>query len=189
MNVYIKDTTGSLQLPTQANPGEDGGYDVIATSEPHVVGFGTQEPGDVKLWSHILYIEYGTGLFLAPESERVMVHGITNTHFEQELRFHIESFPRSSVSKYNLVLANSVGTIDTGYRNEIMCRFKYIFQPEDLRIVGGKIFGEVNPARIYSKGDKMVQLKPRQNVSINFKKVNELPASSRNLGGFGSSGN
>jgi deoxycytidine triphosphate deaminase len=33
-------------------------------------------------------------------------------------------FPRSSIRKYGLALANSIGVIDSGYRGEIMCSFK-----------------------------------------------------------------
>src|ERR1700693_2303309 len=148
MTILIKNTEG-LQLPSQANPGEDGGYDVIATSGPNIVGYGIAN-GDTKLWSRISYIEYGTGLFLAPIPEKdIELIRETRDHIinfndcspiEIDKIFHIEGFPRSSVSKYNLVLANCVGTIDTGYRNEIMCRFKYIFQPEDLCVIDGKIF-------------------------------------------------
>src|SRR5690349_4826831 len=33
-------------------------------------------------------------------------------------------FPRSSISSTDMMLANGVGVIDSGYRGEIMCRFK-----------------------------------------------------------------
>ena len=33
-------------------------------------------------------------------------------------------FPRSSIRKYELVLSNSVGLIDSGYRGEIQATFK-----------------------------------------------------------------
>ena len=33
-------------------------------------------------------------------------------------------FPRSSIRKYDLILSNSVGVIDSGYRGEIQATFK-----------------------------------------------------------------
>src|SRR4051812_12114106 len=33
-------------------------------------------------------------------------------------------FPRSSVYKYELSLANSVGVVDSGYRGEVICKFR-----------------------------------------------------------------
>ena len=33
-------------------------------------------------------------------------------------------FPRSSVAKYDIILSNCVGIIDSGYRGEVMAKFK-----------------------------------------------------------------
>jgi len=81
-------------------------------------------------------------------------------------------FPRSSVSKTNLRLCNSVGVIDSGYRGEIMLKF-------DRR-------GFVD--NTYSVGDRVGQLMILPVPSIQFIEVDELSSSIRNTGGYGSSG-
>ncbi len=73
-----------------------------------------------------------------------------------DLDYDILAFPRSSVSKYNLVLANCIGLIDADYRGEVLLRFKYIWQPEDYRIRTDNLLeGHVNFTKLYNKGDKV----------------------------------
>jgi dUTP pyrophosphatase len=59
--------------------------------------------------------------------------------------YDIKIFPRSSISKTNLMLANSVGLVDQGYRGEFLCRFKVIWGPNKQLLT-------------YKKGDKIAQL-------------------------------
>jgi dUTP pyrophosphatase len=80
-------------------------------------------------------------------------------------------FPRSSVSKTDLRLCNSVGVIDAGYRGEIMLKF------------------DNNGAKQYEVGDRVGQLMLVPIPSIQFVQVANLPESDRGLGGFGSTGN
>ena len=103
------------------------GYDVVAIDEPIVVGeIGreiTLENGTiVPLYKNINYLEYHTALKVAPQDE-------PNGDY-----YFLDARARSSVRKYNLLLANSVGTIDNDYRGEILVSFKYVFQPEDFVI-------------------------------------------------------
>lgn len=49
-------------------------------------------------------------------------------------------FPRSSIRNYNLMLSNSVGVIDSGYRGEIMVTLKKIRTIENKYNIGDKIF-------------------------------------------------
>lgn len=87
-------------------------------------------------------------------------------------------FPRSSVSKKDLFLANSVGVIDHGYTGEILIKFKEVF--------------DKNPdaeTRIYSKGDRIAQLVIMPIPRIEFEEVDELPTYERGSSGFGSTGN
>ena len=76
------------------------------------------------LWKRVDYIEYKTALYISPQSPETKFH---NKEF-----YHTLIHPRSSIRKYNLVLANSIGLIDNDYRGEIICCFKYIFQPKIL---------------------------------------------------------
>lgn len=81
-------------------------------------------------------------------------------------------FPRSSISKTNLRLCNSVGVIDSGYRGEIMLKF-------DRR-------GFVDDT--YNVGDRVGQLMILPLPSIQFFEVDDLSSTARNSNGFGSSG-
>jgi dUTPase len=212
MKLLLKKVDG-LEVPSQANPPSekevgDAGYDIVATTEPQIKGEFIERPIDrLKVWKKVIYIEYGTNLYWAPQQTvdtrvtgievfdkpydkkgKVKAYDITASFKD----YHIELFPRSSISKYSLVLANSVGTIDNGYRAQVLLRFKYIFQPEDFVVLPEagvqRVYGLVNPELIYQKGDKICQLKARENIPVTFEVVEELPPSGRNLGGFGSSG-
>ena len=79
-------------------------------------------------------------------------------------------FPRSSISKTNLRLANAVGVIDSGYRGEIMLKF------------------DREGVRDYEVGDRVGQLILMPIPSIQFVEVVNLPGTDRGIGGFGSSG-
>ena len=81
-------------------------------------------------------------------------------------------FPRSSISKTNLRLCNSVGVIDSGYRGEIMLKF-------DRR-------GFVDST--YNIGDRIGQLMILPLPSIQFFEVDDLSSTARDGNGFGSSG-
>ena len=81
-------------------------------------------------------------------------------------------FPRSSVSRTSLSLANSVGVVDSGYRGEIMLKYR--------QVVGENI--------IYRAGDRVGQLMVIPHPKIEFIEVDELSITDRGDGGFGSTG-
>lgn len=102
------------------------------------------------------FIEYGTGIAVQiPEGHVGLI------------------FPRSSVSKTSLSLANAVGVIDSNYTGEIKCRFRSVFDNEHLE---------------YSVGDRIAQLVILPYPTIEFKEVEELDETNRGSGGFGSTG-
>lgn len=200
MKIYIKNLKG-LKVPVQANEGEDAAYDIVATTGPMIFGDHIERMDGLKLWKRVIFIEYGTNLYIAPEREEIK--NISSFNADESgalcgvnwkkigIDYHTQLFPRSSISKYNLILANSVGIADNGYRNQLFCRFKYCFQPEDMVVVQEdiiRVYGLVRNEHIYQQGDKIVQIKACQNIPITFETVNELPESRRGLGGFGSSG-
>ena len=78
-------------------------------------------------------------------------------------------FPRSSVSKYDLLQCNSVGVIDHGYSGNVKVRFKII---------------EDGP-KIYQVGDKVCQLILTPLVETEVVEVDKI---SGNRDGFGSTG-
>lgn len=86
-------------------------------------------------------------------------------------------FPRSSNAKTDLYLTNHVGVIDSGYRGEIMFKFR--------KADCSKNFQE---ARLYEVGERVGQLIVIPYPAIEFEEVEELSNSDRGTGGFGSSG-
>ena len=196
MKILVQDMAG-LKLPVAANPGEDAAYDIYATTPPMIHGDKIDRPIDgLPLWKRVVFIEYGTNLCIAPE-DYIKTEYPDLRDGEQGLasvmltRYHTELFARSSISKYNLALANSVATIDSGYRNQLFLRFKYLFQPEDYIVLQEdviRVYGRVNNEHIYQQGDRIAQIKARIDIPITFEVVKTLPPSKRNLGGFGSSG-
>ena len=82
-------------------------------------------------------------------------------------------YPRSSNSKTDLYLTNHVGVIDSGYRGEIM--FKY--RPNNGTF-----------AKIYHVGDRVGQLIIMPYPQIELVESDELTDSVRGDAGFGSTG-
>ena len=154
------------------------GFDVVVTTDPEIVG-DQYENGAYK---RIDYIQYKTNLKLAVQKDRQF-----STFGYTDLDYDILAFPRSSVSKYNLVLANCIGLIDADYRGEVLLRFKYIWQPEDYLVGNDKTLeGYVNFTKLYNKGDKVCQLKVTKVENVEFVLVDELDSTNRGDGGFGS---
>ena len=107
-------------------------------------------------------------------------------------------FPRSSVAKKDLLLSNAVGVIDSGYRGEIMAKFKptcvvvnplkfwwrnCILGKDDLSLDLGHIH-----SREYEVGDRIAQLIIMPYPEIEFEESEDLEDSDRGVGGYGSSG-
>lgn len=190
MKIKIKDVEG-LNIP-QSNKESDTGYDIIATSDPIIVG---EKSGDY--WKRVDYIEYKTNLFIEPpqgesrpfrEWPDLSMQEVIHEKFGYTL-----IFPRSSISKYNLVLHNGIGLADHSYRGELICRFSYQWQPEDFIYFSHPqcepiSFGKVNLGRIYKKGDKIAQLVAAWKEEIEWEVVGELNETDRGNGSFGSSG-
>lgn len=103
------------------------------------------------------YVEYKTGL----------IFEIPNNH-------DMLLYPRSSISNYDLMLANSVGVVDQSYRNEILFRYKLT---------------KLDNPKVYQKGDKIGQATIIVKSIYSLIEVDEISTNTdRGLGGFGSSG-
>jgi dUTP pyrophosphatase len=85
-------------------------------------------------------------------------------------------FPRSSVSKKDLSLANCVGVIDSGYRGEIT--FRYRFESKTY----------YQKLRRYQDGDRIGQLIIMPYPKVTPVEVDELSVTERGEGGYGSTG-
>ena len=85
-------------------------------------------------------------------------------------------FPRSSIAKKDLFLTNSVGVIDAGYRGEVMAKFamtkrmSYLDEPT------------------YRIGDRIAQMVIMKLPDVGMVESEELNASERGAGGYGSTG-
>ena len=88
---------------------------------------------------------------------------------------HMDMRPRSSMgSKTPLRLCNSVGTIDSSYRGELIaCVDNVSYPPEDYHV---------------TKGQRLVQITGWNNNRVKFRFTDYLGETERNTGGFGSTG-
>ena len=101
------------------------------------------------------YVEYDTGLqFQLPEGYAMLI------------------FPRSSNSKKDLFLCNSVGILDAGYTGNLKLRFK--------------LTTEGYTEKIYNPGDKVGQIMIIPYPEINFIETEVFNETERGDGGFGS---
>jgi deoxyuridine 5''-triphosphate nucleotidohydrolase (dut) len=82
-------------------------------------------------------------------------------------------FPRSGLaSKHGISLSNAVGVIDSDYRGEIICLMKNESERDFI----------INP------GDRIAQLGFFPVYHVTWEEVEELSATDRGTGGFGSTG-
>ena len=99
------------------------------------------------------YIEYDTGLAFEVPEDHVML-----------------LFPRSSVSKMDLLMCNSVGVVDSNYRGTVRFRYKS------------------TGSRVYEVGDRVGQFIVMPRPHLELEEVDDLSDSTRGEGGFGSTG-
>lgn len=155
MKLKVKRLNTDAVVPDYAKAG-DAGLDLTASDDgANMIG----EDG-------YMYREYGTGLAVEiPEGFVGLI------------------FPRSSISKTSLTLANSVGVIDSGYRGEIKFRFRMDVAP--MLVAPDK----VKQAAVYKKGDRIGQLIVMPYPVIEVECWDgDLSSSERGTGGFGSTG-
>ena len=140
----------NAKIPQKAHD-DDFCYDVWAVSEEEVAP---------NVW------KYGLGFALEITENEIQttddvkfVNGIT-------IR------PRSSIWKTGMIMSNSLGTVDYGYRGEMSAVFYHVMP---------------NMPR-YKVGDKIAQLHLDWSEDIEFNEVDELDDSERGDGGYGSTG-
>lgn len=95
-------------------------------------------------------------------------------------------FPRSSVSKKDLSLANSVGVIDSGYLGEVIFKFKptpYYTMNDD---VGFFTSLPLDFLENYNIGEKIGQIIIMPIPKVTLEVVDDLGTSDRGTGAFGS---
>ena len=92
-------------------------------------------------------------------------------------------FPRSSVSKKQISLSNAVGVIDSGYRGEVVMKFK-----PSLALDSGQCVTEIHTYGNYNVGDRVAQMIIMPYPNIELEESDELSETERNDGGYGSTG-
>lgn len=127
-------------------------------------------------------------------------------------------FPRSSVARKDLILSNSVGVIDAGYRGEVMFKFRPTLVYVDKGLTGkdetdyegtdqtdpktqevtfhgrSRYYPDVDPGclpfppRVYEVGDRIGQLLILPVPDIELEEADTLSESERGTGGYGSTG-
>lgn len=143
MKVKFKKLNNKAVIPSYGTEGA-AGLDMTAISkEIHYNKDGT-----------LAFIEYDTGISL-----------------EIPIGFVGLVFPRSSVSKLDMSLANSVGVIDSDYRGSISFRFKTT---------------SFMPGKQYEVGDRVGQLVVVPYPQIELEEVDTLNETQRGEGGYGS---
>ena len=95
----------------------------------------------------------------------------TGLAFEIPEGYQIRIYNRSGNAKKGVILANSVGIIDTLYRGEVKALFY-------------SVYGDY----IIHKGDKILQMELVRINDIEFEETDELSDTERGTGGFGSTG-
>ena len=90
--------------------------------------------------------------------------------------YYTEVVPRSSIYKQDFMMANSVGIIDAGYRGKIFMPMRYVGKGDGLQAAKDLI------------GQRVGQLILRKLEAYKLEVTHELSDSSRNSGGFGSTG-
>ena len=92
-------------------------------------------------------------------------------------------FPRSSCSKKQLILANAVAVIDSGYRGEVVMKFK-----PSIALDRGQCATKVLMYGTYNVGERIAQMIIMPYPHIEFEEVDELSKTERDSGGYGSTG-
>ena len=108
--------------------------------------------------------------------DRFVYH--TGLAFEVPEGYGMLIFPRSSNTKTEVYLPNSVGILDASYRGELM----FIYKLRDKQDIKGL---DIAP---YKVGDRIGQVVIIPYPQIEFKEVDELSSTERGEGGFGSTG-
>lgn len=130
------------------------------------------------------YAKHGdAGMDLTATSKSYDENG--NVVYGTSLAFEIPNgyvgllFPRSSNAKKDLILGNSVGVIDSGYRGEVVFKFKPSAYIAETRTNHDDVL-------FHDVGDRIGQIIIMPYPKIEFNLVDELSTTDRGVGGFGS---
>lgn len=125
------------------------------------------KPGDAGMDLYCTSIEYSDDLYFVQYNTGLAIE-IPDGYFGL-------CVPRSSNSKKDLLLCNSAGIIDSGYRGEISFRYAIIRNT-------------IPRLRLYEIGDRIGQILILPYPQIEYVEVENLSESERGINGYGSTG-
>lgn len=159
---------------------------------------------------------YAKSIEYDADKDRFIIH--TGLHFALPDEYEMELRPRSSNTKTDVYMPNTPGTLDWGYRGELLVIFKNRTSRQLIRIIStfGNAFNDI-VTRVkhenaynsiicvrqefnkliekegcpYVEGDRVCQLLVRRREKITWDEVEtleELGTTKRGTGGFGSTG-
>lgn len=155
---------------------------------------------------------YAKSIEYDSDKDRFIIH--TGLHFALPDEYEMEIRPRSSNTKTDVYLPNSIGTLDSGYRGELLVIFKNrsnihlcrcvedsLMAINQLKHVTNRIeeitndcmkeLEQVMNGFPYKEGDRICQLLVRRREKITWDEVEtleELGTTERSTEGFGSTG-
>jgi len=145
-SIFYKLTTWYKEQLSRENSKKDSGFDLFVPDSE--IKF---EPGEIK------FINMGVKC-------AVYKNGQPSPYY---------LYPRSSVSKKGIILANSVGIIDCGYRGPLIAAF----------------YNTTNNIVTIQRKERLVQIcMPNLSYDFNVELVDSLDETERGDGGFGSTG-
>ena len=160
-------TSPDAKLPAYAEDG-DAGADLYAIPNENKL--------DISLYTFRVFDEKYVERKLEPGDyfigahQTIMVY--TGLKIQLESGWEMQVRSRSGMAKNGLVVANSPGTIDSGYRGQCM-----VLLHND---------SELN--RVIKPGTRVAQFVLKRAPQADFQQVTELDDSERGEGGFGSTG-
>ena len=131
------------------------------------------------------------------KNDRYIYH--TGLAFEVPEGYYMDLRPRSSNTKCDFYIPNAPGTLDSGYRGELLVVFKrrdrialedfaMLFKGCDPNQVMTAYVNSMLSIAPYVPGDRVCQMQVLPRPNVNIEVVEELSESERGEGGFGSTG-
>ena len=170
VDVKYKMAEGCEDLAPKQMHEGDAGFDLYSREDVEI------HPGETKVVMTGLFTEFPSG-------------------YELQVR------PRSGIAaKQSVIVTNSPGTVDAGYRNEIgvilshlsnlkaECEIQLPINDEGFSIASHIIRPNIKEPFVIKRGDRIAQAVIAIVPTVNFIQAGQLSDSSRGKGGFGSTG-
>ncbi len=163
---------------------------VKVLNEKAVIPFYAKE-GDACMDITAVDLEYDL------KNDRYIYH--TGLAFEVPEGYEMDLRPRSSNTKSDYYIPNAPGTLDTGYRGELLIVYKrrdkitledfaMLFKGCDPNQVMSAYVNSMLSIAPYVPGDRVCQMQILPRPQVVFEQVEELSETERGEGGFGSTG-